>query len=374
MLAFGCSKKERMLVRSLCTRLAKRNPLLPSASNPLTILLIGSRKTFHSTAFYQFATSRRDTNKTLNLLSEAYQEKVEVEKAEQVAIPENVSEGFFLNYEKLSKSLSGDEVASALHTNEAFSLFLELLKSASTDEEVSLVQKLMEMWIRSGRLFTKSKSVKLLDMCLLFGQEKLAFDTLCNRQVYSLRPDAAHIDSLLGFYAKAAVVNKDLSQLDVAYKCFILNLYYDIPPTVDAYSLLIASGIYVADEEAIKRSMTTLNEMRSLGWKLNWAGSFSLLHHFLKNGKVGKARQVLNDVKVYNFKEMPRSAQRQYYLFQAQTELAEGSVELATESLKSAQAILVSNVDHDLPALFVSTQWTTEKELGDDIASKQLVQ
>lgn len=320
----------------------------------------------HHSSIPVFARARDKNPSTLSLLTEAYQEKVEVDttNVELVNLPENVSEEFFLDYERVSKSLSGDEDVSALKTNEGFSLLIHLLKCARNREELEIVQNLTGMWIRSGRILTKAKSVKLLDMCLLLGREQLAFSMLSNRSIYSLRPEPSHIFTLLKYFGNQATLNNDSSMLDMAYKCFVLNLYYDIPPTVEAYSFLIACGNYMSDPNGVKLSLVTLNEMRSLGWTPNSVGVFSLVHHFLKEENPKKAMEHLNEL---DRTSTDTGEQKQSLLFQTEVHLKLGNLEAASEAFQKASSITSSNNG----MLFGMQYWRKASDLAKEFQKEQ---
>jgi hypothetical protein len=318
-------------------------------------------KKFHSLSSNR--ASARDTKSTLNLLSETYQEKIEIEKTESLKLPQNISEAFFIGYDKLSKNLSGEEDSIALTITDGFRLLIELLSSASSKEELVLVQKLMEMWIRSGRLFTKSKSIMILDSCLLSGREQLAFEMLCNRAVYSLRPDVSHIKALIKYYSQESVAKDDLKFLDCAYQSFILNLYYDVPPTVDSYSLLIASGMYVTDPKGVERSNITWKEMRSFGWNPNAEGYCSIIFRFLKDGKNEMAMDMLNELKM---EEFPSSVQKQFLLFLAEACMKQGNFAQAQINLEKAGNL---PVDDKLMNMIGSSFWTKSEVLHAQLTS-----
>ncbi|KAJ3357755.1 hypothetical protein HDU91_005374 [Kappamyces sp. JEL0680] len=255
--------------------------MLPRLRNPLRLILLPLRTAAQAPTarFHSLPVSLREGGKdrekvsALDFLAETYDEKVEEIHSENMEVPPNVDEAFFVKYDKLSKSLSGDGAVS-LSINSGFPLVTELAATAKSSDELLLVRSLIEMWIRAGRSFTKSKSVHLLDALLSNGHFNLVFESLCDKNVYGLKPESGHITKLIRHYAAQAMETElpepqRLEHLDLAFKSFALYLYYDIPPTVSSYNMLIAAGLYGSTQEGRKRSNMTLDEMKSLGWTPN---------------------------------------------------------------------------------------------------------
>lgn len=229
-------------------------------------------------------------------LASAYKEQKVEKQSEKLEIPKNVKDEFYQKYHLLSRNLSGD-TAVDLNAKEAFPLIMELMKELKTPEELELSQEVLEMWRRSGRLFSRSQSVTLFDTFLKENLHNAMFDVMCNKFLFGLKPDAGHISNLLKHYANLSLSDKEnhIPNLDMAYKCFALYLYYDIPPSKISYHFLIAAGLYGKTEEGIARSVITEKERDSLGWKALVETDYAWAHYYLSEKKYDDVLERLKD-------------------------------------------------------------------------------
>jgi hypothetical protein len=127
------------------------------------------------------------------------------------------------------------------------------------------------------------------------------FDLLCRKYLFGLKPDSGYILKLLRHYAILSLSDKDnhIAHLDMAYKCFALYLYYDIPPSKSSYHYLIASGLYGETEEGIARSVITEKERDALGWKPLLETDYAWAHHYLSTKQYRKVLERLKDIDTF---------------------------------------------------------------------------
>lgn len=293
---------------------------------------------------------------SLDILSESYNEKIEQEVVEKLEAPPNVKDDFFAKYDKLNKNLSGDDV-SILNVNQGFDLLFEMVQLLETKEEAELARIIVEMWIRSGRIFTRTKSIPLLDAFIEKNQFDVVFDMLCNQAIYGMKPSAHHIYKVFDHYIRLAI-NPEMANdekeafLEQAYKCFILYLYYDIPPSVHLYSRLIAAGIYSKTAFGLEKSTDALQELKSLGWSLDNEGKFAMIHQALVTDNLVEAASELSSIDIDASPEVKNQATK----FQ---------VEILVKSKKLDQAKeLLEQLKEDKPIHMIGNQeWKSKSEL-----------
>jgi Arc/MetJ-type ribon-helix-helix transcriptional regulator len=218
--------------------------------------------------------------KKLEEMSKSYEIK---EKEETFVLPEGLSEEFYLKSNAL-KSVA--EVK--------FESLIEIFRIAKTEQEVSLSKDTFANWLQTGMLSRTNSGVFFE---LLFETNKgLLFEFLCNRFKYALFPTSEQITTLLQHYSLEFIQSLSLDNLDMVYRTFALLLYYDIPPTLDHYHYLIASGLYSTQDEAVRRSLVTMKEVESLGWTLLPKTKVALAYHHLKKQEHDTVLFILRDI------------------------------------------------------------------------------
>lgn len=230
-----------------------------------------------------------------NQLSDAYQEKKQEEEIEEVELPAGVSEKFYIKYDNLSKSFAGD-TSIALGNKQSYDLLIQMIPLANSEEESGLLKELIEMWRRAGRLYTKTKSVTLMNSLLEAEQFDLLFGLLCNQFLYGLKPDSGHITRLIRHFSELSLKEKHIENLDQAYRCFALYLYYDIPPPKSSFHSLIAAGLYGKTTEGLQRSITTSKEMKSLGWPASIESEYAWIYHSILTEDYPEALAIISRI------------------------------------------------------------------------------
>jgi hypothetical protein len=286
----------------------------------------------------------------LEFLSSAYQEKKVEKQSEKLEVPKNVKDAFYRKYHMLSRNLSGDTSVDLLQ-KDAFPLIMELIQDLKTPEELELSQEVLEMWRRSGRLFSRSKSVTMLDTFFKENLQNAMFDVLCSKYLFGLKPDSGHITKLLKHYASLSLSDKEthIPNLDMAYKCFALYLYYDIPPSKTGYHYLIAAGLYGGTEEGIARSVITEKERDALGWKPLVETDYAWAHYYYLEKKYDQVLERLENIDTI-----------QSVIFKSATFCAQGHLGKAKEIAAGLEA---KKTDHALKATIGSELWISRQDL-----------
>jgi hypothetical protein len=228
---------------------------------------------------------------------------------------------------------------------------MELIHDLKTPEELELSQEVLEIWRRSGRLFSRSQSVTLLDTFLQENLHNAMFDVLCSKYLFGLKPDAGHISKLLKHYASLSLSDKEkhIPNLDMAYKCFALYLYYDIPPSKTSYHYLIAAGLYGGTEEGIARSVITEKERDALGWKPLIETDYAWAHYYFSEKKFDEVLERLENIDTI-----------QSVIFKSAAFCAQGDL---TKAKEIAAGLETKKTKHVLKASMGSELWTSRQDL-----------
>jgi hypothetical protein len=205
------------------------------------------------------------------------------EKEETFVLPEGLSEEFYLKSNQLKAV-----------TDLTFESVIELFRIARTEQEVALSKETFTSWLKAGML---SRTNSAIFFQLLSETNKdLLFEFLCNRFKYSMFPTSDQITTLLEDYSMQFIENLSLDKLDMLYKTFALLLYYDIPPKLQHYHFLIATGLYSSHVEGIRRSLVTIKEVESLGWTLLPETRVAQAHYHLNRQEYDTVLFLLRDI------------------------------------------------------------------------------
>ncbi|KAJ3325580.1 hypothetical protein HDV06_003398 [Boothiomyces sp. JEL0866] len=190
----------------------------------------------------------------LKKLQQQYESKTEVE-AVKLDLPENISEPFFLKQNEFRNNL--------IQKQKQFDILLEMSRLASTLEEQTNFKTSLVLWKKEFDL-SESESSQIIKVLNEKNQHQLLFELLADRYNFGLIPSDLVIKNLL--------INSTGEQL---YKNFALLLYYDIPPQIEHYEILIRKGADGNGQET-EWALTTLKEYESLGWKTTPSIEFSI--------------------------------------------------------------------------------------------------
>ncbi|KAJ3312578.1 hypothetical protein HDV04_002895 [Boothiomyces sp. JEL0838] len=228
---------------------------------------------------YSFRLPTRQTTRfysnaiNLKKLQQQYELKTEVESV-KIELPENISEPFFLKQNEFRNNL--------IQKQKEFNVLLEMSRLSTTAEEQANFKTSLVLWKKEFDL-TEAESIKIINVLMERNEHQLLFELLADRFNYGLIPTDKVITNLLA--------NSNGEQL---YKNFSLLLYYDIPPQIEHYEILIRKGAEGDDQET-EWALTTLKEFESLGWKPTPSIEFSVGLIELKMKNFDKALLVDNN-------------------------------------------------------------------------------
>ncbi|KAI8922914.1 hypothetical protein BC831DRAFT_473712 [Entophlyctis helioformis] len=229
-----------------------------------------------------------------SIMSEQFGFTEKTEEADELPPPPaGVSLSFHLEHHRL---------AELMHVNKHLLAGIsDLAVQIQTQNDADLFATMLRDWRLKGHAYTTADRIAIFDALRNAGADDTILRMLCDRPIYRLIPSAADVHALLDRLCTAALSPNTIASealhieaLDKMYKCFAVVLYYDMLPTPAHYSSLIAAGAYGRTAEGLRRSLITANELASLGWKLDAASVYALVHAHIQQGDF-KAAQTLLD-------------------------------------------------------------------------------
>ncbi|KAJ3417212.1 hypothetical protein HDV05_006418 [Chytridiales sp. JEL 0842] len=155
--------------------------------------------------------------------------------------------------------------------------------------------------------YTQADILVIVDSFLSARAHTALLELACNRKRYGVylseeqllilmrrfREEAESASPHLQNAEEGASEETHIEALNNLYKTFALLLYAYIPPSSEAYSLLITTGVYGGTPEGWRRSLITAKEQASLGLPFMGEAADALAVGYLKQGNATDAAKYL---------------------------------------------------------------------------------